>query len=78
MTASALTRDREDCKAAGMNDFISKPVKRQDLDTALAQWLPRNRQLAPEGESQSEPESEPESEQDASDAAGAPLANREQ
>lgn len=50
MTASALTRDREDCKAAGMNDFISKPVKRQDLDTALAQWLPRNRQLPPDPE----------------------------
>jgi PAS domain S-box-containing protein len=47
MTASALTRDREDCKAAGMNDFLSKPVKRQDLDTVLAQWLPRNRQVDP-------------------------------
>ncbi len=47
MTASALTRDRENCKAAGMNDFMSKPVKRQDLDQALAQWLPRNRQHKP-------------------------------
>ncbi|WP_462322944.1 response regulator [Halochromatium sp.] len=47
MTASALTRDRENCKAAGMNDFMSKPVKRQDLDEALAQWLPRGRQHPP-------------------------------
>jgi len=47
MTASALTRDRENCKAAGMNDFMSKPVKRQDLEQALAQWLPRNRQHEP-------------------------------
>jgi PAS domain S-box-containing protein len=50
MTASALTRDRENCKAAGMNDFMSKPVKRQDLDQALAQWLPRNRQHKPDPE----------------------------
>lgn len=50
MTASALTRDRENCKAAGMNDFMSKPVKRQDLDQALAQWIPRSRQQEPGGE----------------------------
>ena len=65
MTASALTRDREDCKAAGMNDFMSKPVKRQDLDTALAQWLPRNRQRPPE------------STQTAIDSAEGELADRE-
>jgi FixJ family two-component response regulator len=27
-----------------MNDFLSKPIKRQELDHILAQWLPRDRQ----------------------------------
>lgn len=40
MTANAMAGDREHCLASGMDDFVSKPVKRQDLHRVLTQWLP--------------------------------------
>ena len=35
MTASALIEDREACWAAGMNDFLTKPVRTEDLVAVL-------------------------------------------
>jgi len=38
MTANAMKGDRERCLAAGMNDYISKPVRLEDLTNILRCW----------------------------------------
>jgi len=41
LTANALQGDRERCLAAGMNDYLSKPFRRTDLQRVLQRWLTR-------------------------------------
>jgi CheY-like chemotaxis protein len=39
MTANAMEGDREACIKAGMDDYIAKPFKLDDLMQVLDQWL---------------------------------------
>jgi len=41
MTANAMAGDRERCLEAGMDDYLPKPVSREQLENCLARWLPR-------------------------------------
>jgi CheY-like chemotaxis protein len=39
MTANAFDDDRRKCAAAGMDDFLSKPVEPSEMYTVLLRWL---------------------------------------
>ncbi len=43
LTANAMVGDREKCLSAGMDDFITKPVKKAQIADALLKWLPAQR-----------------------------------
>lgn len=40
MTAQAMEGDREHCLTAGMNDFITKPIRHDQLNQVLQRWIP--------------------------------------
>ena len=46
MTANAMQRDRERCLAAGMQDFVTKPIEPAELWQTLLRWVPTREGLA--------------------------------
>jgi PAS domain S-box-containing protein len=48
MSASAMTQDRDESMAAGMNDHVAKPIELQQLFAALLKWIkPGEREVNP-------------------------------
>lgn len=42
MTAHAMVGDRERCLAVGMDDYITKPIRLDELTSLLARYSPKN------------------------------------
>ena len=39
VTANAMAQDRDNCLNAGMNDYLSKPIKTHQIKQMLVKWL---------------------------------------
>ena len=48
MTANAMLGDKERCLAAGMDDYVTKPINTSILTAALERWLPKSEESAVE------------------------------
>ncbi|WP_442915215.1 ATP-binding protein [Marinobacter sp. SS21] len=49
VTANVMQGDRDDCFAAGMNDYITKPYNRQDLLAVIQRWSRQHDPAQPAG-----------------------------
>jgi CheY-like chemotaxis protein len=47
LTANAMEGDRERCLAAGMDDYLAKPLRPDELDRVVAEWITAGEAPAP-------------------------------
>jgi signal transduction histidine kinase/CheY-like chemotaxis protein len=57
LTADVMTGCREKCEEAGMNDYLTKPLKVDPLEAVLRKWLPREESVTArtQGDTQESP-----------------------
>jgi CheY-like chemotaxis protein len=47
LTAGVFKEERDKCYMAGMDDFLSKPINKEELKAVLQKWLSWSRGLEP-------------------------------
>ncbi|NND49299.1 MAG: response regulator, partial [Rhizobiales bacterium] len=49
LTANAMVEDRERCVSAGMDDYVSKPLDKDDIEQVIARWAGKRSRVSGAG-----------------------------